>query len=83
MSTDQLKQRLDQLTQEYELGEARLREITQQEVLLRETLLRISGAIQVLQELLAESDGHPAGQAAHDPGSAKAAAGPTGQATGP
>jgi hypothetical protein len=56
MTSDQLQKRLDELKQEYALGETRLREVAQQEVLLRETLLRISGAIQVLQELLGETD---------------------------
>lgn len=54
MSTDQLQQRLDQLRQEFNLGESRLRDLTQQEAALRETLLRISGAIQVLEELTAD-----------------------------
>ena len=64
MSSDQLQKRLDQLKGEYELGEARLRDLTQQEISLRETLLRISGAIQVLQELTGEtqSAGDEAGQ---------------------
>jgi predicted nuclease with TOPRIM domain len=55
MSSEQLQKRLDQLKGEYELGEARLRDLTQQEISLRETLLRISGAIQVLQELTGET----------------------------
>ena len=61
--TEQLQARLDELKQEYQLGESRLRELTQQEVLLRETLLRISGAVQVLSELI-ESSGTPDGDAA-------------------
>jgi hypothetical protein len=60
MTTDQIRQRLDQLKQEYELGETRLRDLTQQEVVLRETLLRISGAIQVLEELTADAPDAPA-----------------------
>lgn len=59
MSSDQLQDRLGQLKREYELGEARLRELNQQEMALRETLLRISGAIQVLQELTGESQSEP------------------------
>ena len=49
---DQLRLRHAELTAEYQAGEARLRELVQQESVLRETLLRISGAVQVLQELL-------------------------------
>jgi hypothetical protein len=51
MSDDRIQARLADLRREYEVGESRLRELTQQEVGLRETLLRISGAIQVLEEL--------------------------------
>jgi septal ring factor EnvC (AmiA/AmiB activator) len=50
-----LKSRLAKLRQDYELGNAQLRDITQQEAQLRDTLLRISGAIQVLEELLSEA----------------------------
>ena len=65
MTDLKLTVRLDELKEEYRLGDARLRDLTQQEVVLRETLLRISGAIQVLEEL---SDGDSAadGQAASD-----------------
>jgi hypothetical protein len=55
MTAEQIPQRLAQLKQEYELGEVRLRDLTQQELMLRETLLRISGAIQVLEELTGTS----------------------------
>ncbi|HEY0136758.1 MAG TPA: hypothetical protein VGB85_21900 [Nannocystis sp.] len=56
---DQLQQRLHQLQSEFESGQKVLRdlEVRQQEV--RDTLLRIGGAIQVLQELLKADD--PAG----------------------
>ncbi len=49
--------RLAELQQEYVLGEAQLRELVAQQSVLRETLLRISGAVQVLEELLGQSDG--------------------------
>ena len=50
---EQLQQRLEELKQEFESGHARLGELEVQEARLRETLLRISGAIQVLEETLA------------------------------
>ncbi len=55
MTEDQLKSRLEVLQQEFSMGEQRLRELTQEEGRLREMLLRISGAIQVLQELTEEA----------------------------
>ncbi len=45
--------RLTALKREFETGQIRLAEIERQQTQLRETLLRISGAIQVLEELLA------------------------------
>lgn len=54
---EQLQQRLETLKQEFETGQNRLRELEVQEARLRETLLRISGAIQVLEETLAEDGG--------------------------
>jgi predicted nuclease with TOPRIM domain len=54
---EQLQQRLEELKKEFERGQARLQELGMQEAQLRETLLRISGAIQVLEETLgAESE---------------------------
>ena len=44
------------LKREDHAGRARLRELEQQETSLRETLLRISGAIQVLEELVADAE---------------------------
>jgi prefoldin subunit 5 len=61
---EQMAARLDQLKNEYELGQGQLRQLVAQETTLRETLLRISGAIQVLEELLAANAGQGnAGQA--------------------
>jgi predicted nuclease with TOPRIM domain len=48
-----IQARLEELKMEFESGQARLRELDNQQALLRETLLRISGAIQVLNEVLA------------------------------
>jgi hypothetical protein len=53
---EQLQARLEILKREDRTGQARLRELEQQEMSLRETLLRISGAIQVLEELLAQEN---------------------------
>jgi prefoldin subunit 5 len=47
----QLTTRLAQLRAEYEAGQKMLAELDAQRQELRETMLRISGAIQVLEEL--------------------------------
>lgn len=49
---DQITARLDELKQEYSRGQTRLQELDIQQAALRETMLRISGAIQVLEEML-------------------------------
>jgi hypothetical protein len=49
--SEQARARLEELRHEYEVGQRRLQELMAQEVSIRETLLRISGAIQVLEEL--------------------------------
>lgn len=51
---EQLEQRLKELTAEYETGQARLRELDSETQYVRETLLRISGAIQVIKEMLGQ-----------------------------
>lgn len=51
---DQLERRLAELKSEFETGQARLRDLSQQQAHVQETLLRISGAIQVLEELIGE-----------------------------
>jgi hypothetical protein len=48
---EQVSKRLGELKEEFESGQTKLREVERQEAYLRETLLRISGAIQVLEEL--------------------------------
>src|SRR4051794_13660856 len=53
--TEQALTRLAELQREYEVGQRRLQELVAQEVSIRETLLRISGAIQVLTELSGQS----------------------------
>jgi hypothetical protein len=50
---DQLERRLKTLRTELEAGEKMLADMDAKRANLRETLLRISGAIQVLEELLA------------------------------
>ncbi|MEB3360459.1 MAG: hypothetical protein VKK04_27290 [Synechococcales bacterium] len=58
----QLQQRLQTLKAEYEAGQKVLANLESQKASLRETLLRISGAMQVLEEELAiaqSPQGHP------------------------
>lgn len=52
----QLEQRLNQLKAEFESGQKSLAELESQQMNLRNTMLRISGAIQVLEEELAKSN---------------------------
>jgi predicted nuclease with TOPRIM domain len=54
-----LKQRLEVLKSEFAAGEQRQAALQREQLALHETLLRISGAIQVLEELLAESEAKP------------------------
>jgi predicted nuclease with TOPRIM domain len=49
---EQLEERLKELKAEYETGQARLRELEAEANYVRETMLRISGAIQVMEEIL-------------------------------
>ena len=51
---EQLGQRLTQLKAEFEAGQKMLADLEAKQASVRETMLRISGAIQVLEELLAE-----------------------------
>ncbi len=52
---EQLEERLQALKSEYESGQRLLSELELKQANLRDTLLRISGAIQVLEELLGEA----------------------------
>jgi predicted nuclease with TOPRIM domain len=55
--TNQLNERLEQLRQEFATGQDRLAKLDGERANLRDTLLRISGAIQVLEETLGEGVG--------------------------
>lgn len=60
---ERLEERLGELHSEFESGQKKLAELETQARSLRETLLRISGAIQVLEEEL----GHASSAAAAEP----------------
>jgi len=51
-----LNQRLQSLKTEYETGQKMLADLEGKQANLRDTLLRISGAIQVLEEALSEAN---------------------------
>lgn len=53
---EQLDQRLQQLKQEFDTGQKMLAEYEAKQAELQQTLLRISGAIQVLEELSVAED---------------------------
>ena len=53
----QLQHRLSELQQEFQKGQQKLQELEREAQGLRETMLRIAGAIQVLEEELAKADG--------------------------
>ena len=53
---EQIKERIEQLKAEYESGQKMLADLETQESNLRTTMMRISGAIQVLEELLAKTE---------------------------
>ncbi len=70
---EQAEARLKELRAEFEAGQARLDELEREATRLRETLLRISGAAQVLHELLAAGE-PPGGERDREAGAAGAAA---------
>jgi hypothetical protein len=53
---EQVQSRLTELRREWEKGQVELQSIDRQQAYLRETLLRVGGAMQVLEELLADSE---------------------------
>ncbi len=56
---DQLENRLSDLRKEFEEGQKMLSELDSRRENLRQTMLRISGAIQVLEELLNNQEAEP------------------------
>lgn len=67
---EQLQARLTELARDHQIGVGRLAELDREQTALRETLLRINGAMQVLEELLgtANTNGHKAeSEAVHVP----------------
>lgn len=54
MMKEKLQKRLAELKQEYESGQKMMTELETKQSNLRDTLLRISGAIQILEEELSE-----------------------------
>ena len=53
---EKLQTRLQQLRTEYQSGQQMLQELQQKQINLEQTICRIAGAIQVLEEVLAESE---------------------------
>lgn len=53
---EQLQTRLSELKREFSTGQTQLQELERQENNLRGTLLRISGAIQVIEEMLEKQE---------------------------
>lgn len=58
---DQMEQRLTQLREEFQAGEKQAAQLESKLTDLQATLQRISGAIKVLEELLAENGRSPNG----------------------
>lgn len=59
---ERIKQRIQSLREEYEAGLKMEEELETKKANLRVTLLRISGAIQVLEEVIAEPDSEEKGE---------------------
>lgn len=63
---EQLEQRLQDLKSEHETGQKMLADLQRKQADLQQTLLRISGAIQVLEELLAAETPAAKGEDVHE-----------------
>ncbi|HXI24690.1 MAG TPA: hypothetical protein VNG71_12565 [Pyrinomonadaceae bacterium] len=74
---EQLQRRLEELKKEFETGQQRLRELETEQTYVRETLLRISGAIQVLEEALQRETKPDEPAAADAPAAAEASSKPS------
>ena len=77
MIREQMQTRLKVLKSEFESGEAELAKVERQRASLHDTMLRISGAVQVLEELLAAElpiehpDGSNLGKTSSEPAKAR------------
>jgi prefoldin subunit 5 len=72
---EQIQSRLSELRNELDKGQTELEALERQRVFLRDTLMRITGAIQVLEELLAAESAGPDGTVSGDRGDREAATG--------
>jgi hypothetical protein len=61
---EQIQARLEELKKELETGQAELHKLETQRTYLHETVLRISGAVQALEELLREDQSNRGTQGA-------------------
>lgn len=62
MLSKNLQKRLEELRNEYQVGQAQVKQLEARQAELNQTLLRIAGAIQVLEEVL-QSEPENAGAA--------------------
>ncbi|MCH7575327.1 MAG: hypothetical protein IIA59_09405 [Candidatus Marinimicrobia bacterium] len=74
IANDQIEQRLTELRTEYTSGQKMLADTETSLVNMRSSLLRIAGAIQVLEELLGQEDATPDNGAAQMEGAKPEAA---------
>ncbi len=59
LMTNQVQARIESLRKELEVGQRRMHDLERELAQLRDIMLRISGAIQVLEELQAEAAAAP------------------------
>lgn len=62
---EQLEKRLTELKAEFEAGQKMMAELDAKQATLRDTLLRISGAIQAIEEELAKADSAGTGKSSN------------------